>query len=58
VLGNVPRAFAVATSGIGGWQSGGHGGGGGYDLGRRFGPCLLRFVLDSPTPTECPGETP
>jgi len=36
----------------------GHGGANAFEFGRRFGPCLLRFVLDSPPPTACSGETP
>jgi hypothetical protein len=36
----------------------GHGGANTLEFSRRFGPCLLRFVLDSPPPTECSGETP
>ena len=31
----------------------GHGGGGGGDFARRFGPCLLRFVTDPVPPKEC-----
>jgi hypothetical protein len=35
----------------------GHGGARAYDFGRRYGPCLLRFVLDTPPPTSCDGAT-
>lgn len=31
----------------------GHGGANGYEFGRRYGPCLVRFVLDTPPPTTC-----
>ena len=34
----------------------GHGGANRYDFGRRYGPCLLRFVLDTPPPTHCDGS--
>jgi len=35
----------------------GHGGAGAYEFGRQYGPCLLRFVLNTPPPTSCDGAT-
>jgi hypothetical protein len=35
----------------------GHGAGNGSEFARRFGPCLLRFVLDPNPPTVCDGAT-
>ena len=34
----------------------GHGGANAYDFGRRYGPCLLHFVLDPQPPTACDGQ--
>lgn len=34
----------------------GHGGANAFEFGRRYGPCLLRFVVDPQPPTACDGQ--